>query len=567
MRVRHLSFLFVIVSVLALMGAQVSQQISVTGPPKTDVKEVKDTVQGMEITDPYRWLEDQNSPETRAWIDRENAYTDATLAKIPGREEIVNKLSGFLKTESMSAPLIRGDRQFFSRRAADKDQASLYMRHGSDGKEELLIDPLALNPEHTTTVVLLSVSEDGKLMAYALRQGGEDELSPRIMDVDTHQDLADKFPRARYAGVSMVPDKSGIYYAKVTPEGPRAYFHKMGTNADQDAEIFGKGYTPDKFINTQVSEDGHYLQLSVSYGSAAIRSELYFKDLKADGPITPVENKLVSAFEGEIAGDQMFIRTNWNAPKWRIMVADLKKPGRENWREIVPQSNVVIEGFALADGKLIVEQTENVVNKLRVLDTDGKQLREVTPPTLGNMSNMFGRWKQKEGYYIFTSFHVPTTIYKYDISTGKQSVYFQPKIPIQTDQYEVKQVWYPSKDGTKVPMFLAYAKGLKLDGSNPTLLTGYGGFNVSSTPAFSAMAATWMAKGGVWALANMRGGGEFGEEWHHAGMLEKKQNVFDDFIAAAEWLIAKQIHQHAQIGDPRWQQRRIADGRNAHSAS
>jgi prolyl oligopeptidase len=538
MRVRHLSFLFVIVSVLALMGAQVSQQISVTGPPKTEVKEVTETVQGMEITDPYRWLEDQNSPETRSWIDRENAYTDATLAKIPGREEIVNKLSALLKTESMSAPMIRGDRQFFSRRAADKDQASLYVRHGADGKEDLLIDPLALNPEHTTTVVLLSASEDGKLMAYALRQGGEDELSPRLMDVDTHKDLADAFPRARYAGFSMVPDKSGIFYAKVTPEGPRAYFHKMGTNADQDSEIFGKGYTPDKFINTQVSEDGHYLQISVSYGSAAIRSELYFKDLKANGPITPVENTLMSAFEGEIAGDQMFIRTNWNAPKWRIMVADLKKPGRENWREIVPQSGAVIEGFALADGKLIVEQTENVVNKLRVLDTNGKQLREVTPPTLGNMSNMFGRWKQKEGYYIFTSFHVPTTIYKYDISTGKQSVYFQPKIPIQTDQYEVKQVWYPSKDGTKIPMFLAYAKGLKLDGSNPTLLTGYGGFNVSSTPAFSAMAATWMAKGGVWALANMRGGGEFGEEWHHAGMLEKKQNVFDDFIAAAEWLIA-----------------------------
>jgi prolyl oligopeptidase len=233
----------------------------------------------------------------------------------------------------------------------------------------------------------------------------------------------------------------------------------------------------------------------------------------------------------------MFIRTNWNAPKWRIMAADLKKPARENWREIVPQSSAVIEGFALVDGKLVVEQTENVVNKLRVLDTNGKLVREVTPPTLGTMSNMFGRWKQKDGYYVFTSFHVPTTIYKYEISTGKQSVYFQPKIPIQTDQYEVKQVWYPSKDGTKIPMFLAYAKGLKLDGSNPTLLTGYGGFNVSSTPAFSAMAATWMAKGGVWALANMRGGGEFGEEWHHAGMLEKKQNVFDDFIAAAEWLI------------------------------
>jgi len=234
----------------------------------------------------------------------------------------------------------------------------------------------------------------------------------------------------------------------------------------------------------------------------------------------------------------LLVRTNWDAPKWRIMVADLKKPTRENWHELVPQSNAVIESLSLAGGKLIVDQTENVVNKLRVLNTDGKLVREVTPPTLGTMSNMLGRWKQQEGYYVFSSFHVPATIYKYDIASGKQSVYFQPKIPIQTDQYEVKQVWYPSKDGTKIPMFLAYAKGLKLDGSNPTLLTGYGGFNIASSPGFSAMAAEWMAKGGVWALANMRGGGEFGEEWHHAGMLEKKQNVFDDFIAAAEWLIA-----------------------------
>jgi prolyl oligopeptidase len=538
MRVRHISVLFVAFCMVAVMGAQVPQQISVTVPPKTETKEVKETVQGTEIVDPYRWLEDQNSPETRAWIDRENAYTDSILSKIPGREEIIQKLSALLKTETMSAPMIRGDRQFFSRRAADKDQASLYVRRGADGKEDLLIDPLALNPEHTTTVLLLSASEDGKVIAYALRQGGEDEFTPRLMDVDTHKDLADTFPRARYAGFSLMPDKSAIYYSKVMPEGPRVFSHKMGTNADQDVEIFGKGYTPDKFIGPQISEDGHYLLIDVSYGSAAVRTELYFKDLKTNGPITPIENKLESAFEAEIAGDQVFIRTNWNAPKWRIMVADLKKPARENWREIVPQSNAVVEGFALVDGKLVVEQTENVVNKLRVLDTDGKLVREVTPPTLGSMSNMFGRWKQKEGYYVFTSFHVPTTIYKYDIGTGKQTVYFQPKIPIQTDDYEVKQVWYSSKDGTKVPMFLAYKKGLKLDGSNPTLLTGYGGFNISSTPGFSAMAATWMAKGGVWALANMRGGGEFGEDWHHAGMLEKKQNVFDDFIAAAEWLIA-----------------------------
>jgi len=251
----------------------------------------------------------------------------------------------------------------------------------------------------------------------------------------------------------------------------------------------------------------------------------------------PVVNDLDAAFYAQGVGDRLFLRTNWNARKWRILEVDLKSPAREKWREVVPESDAVLEGLSLVGGKLAVTLTQNVVTRLKLFDSSGKLVREITPPTLGSLSGLSGRWDNAEGFYSSNSVHIPSTIYRYDVSTGKQSVWFQSKVPIESDQYEVKQLWYPSKDGTRIPMFVAHAKGLRLDGSHPTLLTGYGGFDLSSNPNFNPFAAAWMAGGGVYALANLRGGGEFGEDWHHAGMLGKKQNVFDDFIAAAEWLI------------------------------
>jgi prolyl oligopeptidase len=302
-------------------------------------------------------------------------------------------------------------------------------------------------------------------------------------------------------------------------------------------EIFGKGYGPEKGLSGTVSQDGRYLTIQVTYGSAATKTEIYIQDLKAKGPIVPLVNDVQAAFFGQVAGDKMYVRTNWKAPKWRLLEVDLKNPARDQWRELVPEGEAVLDSFSLVGGKIAIEQTQNVVTQIKLLDTSGKTVGEIAPPTLGSLSPLAGRWASTEAFYSFNSFHMPGTIYRYDLTTGKQTVWFQSKVPLQTDLYEVKQVWYPSKDGTKIPMFLAHAKGLKLDGSHPTLLTGYGGFNLSSNPSFNAFAAAWMASGGVWALANMRGGGEFGEAWHHAGMLEKKQNVFDDFIAAAEWLV------------------------------
>jgi prolyl oligopeptidase len=537
LRIISLPLFFALFLPALAVFAQAPRETGAAAPPQTPVRAVVDDYFGHKVTDNYRWLEDQTSPETRAWIDAQNAYTDSLLSKISGREAVKQQLAGFLKVDSMGFPYVRNSRYFFNKRRAGEDQAALYMRNGISGQDELLVDPLPMSPTHTTSVRLANGTVDGKVIAYYIQQGGEDEVTPHILDVDAKKELPDKFPRARYFGFAVLPDKSGVYLTRVTAEGPRVFFHKMGADVASDTEIFGKGYGPDKLIYSDISEDGHYLIIEVHYGSAATKTELYVKDLVKNGPVVTIVNDIEATFGGEIIGDKLYIRTNWKAPKYRLMEADLKDPAREKWRELMPQGDAVLEEASFVGGRMALLTTKDVVSHLKIYDLHGKLLSEISPPALGSLSGLGGWWDSKEAFFSFHSFHVPTTIYRYDIATGKKTIWFQANVPIQTDQYEVKQVWYPSKDGTKIPMFLAYAKGLKLDGSNPTLLTGYGGFNAASSPDFSALAATWMAHGGVYAVANLRGGGEFGEDWHHAGMLEKKQNVFDDFIAAAEWLI------------------------------
>ena len=547
-----LSFLLALAAgAIAIENPNDSSSAVAAAPPKTTVNEVKEMVQGTEIVDPYRWLEDQNSPETRAWIEAQNAYTDSMIAKFAGRDAVRQEVSALIKIDTMSAPVVTNNRYFFSKRRADQDQASLFVRKGLAGKDDLLVDPLPLSPNHTITVNQGSITEDGKLMAYFVREGGADEVTPHVFDVDAHKELADVFPKARYSGFSILNDKSGVYLTRVTADGPRVFFHKMGSDMAADTEIFGKGYSPEKIIGSGVTDDNHYLQIAVLHGSAADHTEIYVKDLAANGPIVTIVKDLPAAFFGQIAGDRMYVRTDWKAPKWRIMEVDLKNPAliqnMDKWREVVPEGDGVLDGFSVVGGKLAVRVTQNVVPHLKVLDTNGKLLREVPVPALGSISGLGGRWNSNEAFFSFTSYHIPQTIYRYDIATGKQTVWSETKVPIESAKYEVKQVWYASKDGTKIPMFLAHAKGLKLDGKNAVLLTGYGGFNLSSTPGFNAFAAGWMANGGVYAVANLRGGGEFGEEWHHAGMLAKKQNVFDDFIGAAEWLIQNKYTSSARL--------------------
>jgi len=411
-----------------------------------------------------------------------------------------------------------------------------YVKKGAKGKEEVLIDPHPLSPDHTTSAGVVEISEDGTLVAWEIRRGGEDETTLKFRNVDTLQDLPDELPRALYFGGAFKPDKSGFYYARMNASGPGAYYHKMGTDPAKDTEIFGKGYGPDKIIDVALSQDGRYLLITVEYGSAADQTEIYYQDVAANGPIRPVVNDVPARFFGEVGGDHLYLHTNWKAPKGRILAVDLREPARERWQEVVPESSSAIESLTLGGGKLLVNYLENASSRIKVFDDTGKYLRDVSLPSVGSAS-VVARWAGVEAFYGFSSFATPLTIYRYDVASGKQDLWARVKVPIDSDQFEVKQVWYESKDKTRIPMFLVHRKGLKLDGSNPTLLTGYGGFNVSETPFFSATAALWVEQGGVFAEPSLRGGGEFGEAWHRAGMLGNKQNVFDDFIAAAEWLI------------------------------
>jgi prolyl oligopeptidase len=502
-------------------------------PPPTKVDNFREVMHGVEIIDPYRWLEEQESPETRAWIDAQNKYTHSLLDELPSRPLIQKRLSELLRIDTVSSPFEWGGRYFLYKKRAEDDLSILYVRQGLNGKDEILIDPHTLSTDHSTDIGLQDASNDGKLIIYSIRRGGQDETELRVMDVDKRKDV-DQLPNALYRGVSMKIDGSGFYYnLQRRDTGIRVFYHAIGTEQSKDVEVFGKGYGPDKWIGASVSEDGKYLLFGVSHGWA--RNEVYVQNLP-DGPIQTIVNDIPAHFNAWFAGDKLVMQTDWQAPNQRIMVVDLNDPAREKWREIIPEGRDAIAGFSLAGDKLFVNYLHNVTTQIKIFNLDGKALGEVSLPGLGS-AGLGGRWGSNEAFFSFRSFVTPQTIYRYDVKTGKSELWAQPKVPFKSDEFEVKQVWYSSKDGTKVPMFLVHKKGLQPDGKLPVLLYGYGGFNVSQTPRFSSAAAVWVEQGGVYALANIRGGGEFGEAWHKAGMLDKKQNVFDDFIAAAEWLI------------------------------
>lgn len=531
---------------LLLVFTIASSQLSAVGlaqvagikrtPPKTRAEDVKDTIFGATIADPYRWLEDQNSAETRAWIDEQNRYTDSILQALPGRDQISRRLAELLKIDTISIPFERGGRYFFSKRRADQNQPVIYMRE--NGKDTALIDPNAWTKDQTSSASMMEVSQDGKLLMYGIREGGADEVTGVIMDIDSRKELPDRFPKGRYFGITMTPDKKGLYYAKYqNGVGSRIMYHEMGADISKDVEIFGKGYGPTQIISPDVSRDGRWLTIFVSHGSAARKIEVYIKDLEKNGPITSIVNDVEASFSGTIEGGQLFMLTNWQAPNRRVVVVDLQNPSRDKWRTIVPESQFVISGMRLAGGKVFVSYLENVSSRVKVFDPSGKHVRDVPLPPMGSGGSMVGEWDKDEAFYGFSSYNKPYTIYRYQISTGKQEEWARINVPVNTDQIEVKQVWYESKDKTKVPMYVVHKKGIKLDGTNPTYMTAYGGFNSSMTPGFSTFGAYWVEQGGVYAVPNLRGGGEFGEKWHEAGTLERKQNVFDDFIGAAEWLI------------------------------
>ncbi len=506
-------------------------------PPVTRAEVMRDTLHGVVIEDPYRWLEDKSSPETRAWITQQMAYTDRMLGKLPGRDALKARVAECLKVDQVAVPEERNGRYFFLKRRAGQDLFVLYTRKGPGGEDEVLVDPHPLSADHTVSISLQDVSSDGTLLAYGTRQGGEDEIAVTLIDVETRRELPDRLPKARYFGVSIKPDKSGLYYSRFTAQGSRVYYHAMGSDPAKDVLLFGEGHGPEKIISASLSEDGRWLFLAVYHGSAAEKVELYVQDVAAGGPIVTIVNDVDAYFEGSIAGDQLYLRTNWQAPNSRVLRVDLINPSRDRWQEIVPASDAELDQLSLAGGKLFLNYLQDVVSSVKVFDTAGRLERTIAFPTLGTVGSINGRWASPEAFFTFQSYHVPRTLYRYQVTSGERSEWWRAQVPIRSEDFELKQAWYTSKDGTRVPMFILHRKGLKVDGSHPTLLTGYGGFTVNETPTFSTQAVLWAEQGGVFAEPNLRGGAEFGEAWHKAGMLGKKQNVFDDFIAAGEWLI------------------------------
>ena len=517
--------------------------ITLPTPPVAAIKPVVDDYNGTKITDNYRWLEDAKSPETRAWIDAENKYTQEYLSQVKIRPEIVKSLTVLERVEVYSAPVLRGGKYFFEKRLAEENQGSIYIRNGWTGADERLIDATKLSADQNTSVNILDVSEQGDLLVYGVRQGGADELLIHTMNVGERKDLSDVLPAARYFGVSLSAGNKGLYYSRFTPhEGTTVWLHVFGTPAQKDEKVFGGQYRGVKlgeldFIGVSVSDNQHYLIISDRYGVPATQVDFVVKDLrKPESDFVP----LVYGVEGHTrvadVGDRFFLLTDSQAPNGRIVEA---VPGSEpsQWKPVIPEGKDVIDSFSIVGRKLFVSRLKDVKTETTIYSLDGKETGKLSYPGIGSGSVVYGRPEAAEGFYTFESFISPETIYRYDTKSARSEVFAEPNVPFDSAQYEVTQVVYASKDGTRVPMFIAGKKGLARDGTARLLMTGYGGFDVAETPAWNPEYAWWMEQGGFFALPNLRGGDEYGEAWHKAAMFGNKQNVFDDFFAAAEYLI------------------------------
>jgi prolyl oligopeptidase len=507
-------------------------------PPVAKVDNVKDSYGTTVVTDPYRWLEDQNSPATRTWINAENACTDVALGKLPGRQAISQRISALYHTDEYELPIVESGRYFFAKRTAGQDLSLIYMRRSANAADQVLVDPLPWSPDHSASAVLESVSHTGRLLFYGRREGGQDELTIHIMDVDAHRDLPDVLPRGVYFTFSPTPDDRGVYYSRSTEQGPGVGYHAIGTDPAKDKVIYTGTLTKDKIPQVELSEDGQFLAITIAYGSGSQRADLYLKNVKRDGPVVPVVNDLNSLFTPHFGGDTLYIVTNWNAPNWHVFSVDAGAPAltRDHWKEIIPPSDAALGDINPSGGKLFAMYTRNASSEVKVFSPDGKSSAPFALPTLGTVENFTGEWDSPDVLYEFSSFNAPATIYRYNVNAGRSEVWAQPKLPLDPGEFETKQVWFESKDKTRVPMFLFSKKGIPMDGQRPVVLTGYGGFDLSQTPYFAPSYIVFAEHGGIIAMANMRGGGEFGESWHQAGMLANKQNVFDDFAAAAMYL-------------------------------
>jgi prolyl oligopeptidase len=512
-------------------------------PPEVEKIPVTDNYFGTKVVDDYRWLEDGKSTETRAYIEAENAYTARYLKQAHMRADVADDLEGLENVSEAKIPVARGDNYFFSKRVAGEQQFSIYVRRGWTGKDERLIDPEKLSRDPNTSVNLEDVSRDGLLVAYGVRLGGADETSVHVLDVKSGKTLEDELPMARYFDVRFTPDGKSLYYSRNDSRGTLLFQHVLGTRNSRDTLLFGHEFrgeelTGNDLFSGVVTDDGHYLVVEIDRGVPARRVDIVYRDLTKPGsPFDVLVWGLDSRFDATYAKGAWYVKTDYKSPKGRILRAD---PGimPDEWKTIVPEGQDVIDSWGIVGGKIYVNRLKDVKTETTVFALDGKPAGTIDYDGIGSASGINGRTTDHYGFFSFESFIRPLAIYRVDTTTGKRDVFFQPKVPFDSTQYELKQVFFKSKDGTQVPMFIAGKKGLKRDGSERLLMTAYGGFDVNNTPYWAPEYAWWMEQGGWFALPNLRGGGEYGESWHEQGMFEKKQNVFDDFYAAAEYLIA-----------------------------
>jgi prolyl oligopeptidase len=510
--------------------------------PYTPVEPVTENFHGVEVTDPYRWLEDQDSERTRQWINEQTDYARSHLDAIPGRERVRERIAELLAVETIDTPYKIGDRYFFLKRGAQQDQSVICMREAADGQDQVLVDPAAREDGRRTSVRIVSVSPDGKFLAYGVKQGGEDYQAVEILDIDSFKTLSDGLPRGFLGSFAFAADSKSYLYVHEIIDSPRrhyraAYRHVVGSEASEDREFFFAGEGSHLRLGMRASDDRRYVAHLVIRSEAKTTIDLYTQDLFSGAPARLIAAEMEDPFYPLFAGNKLFVLTNWQAPNRRIIALDPDSPDRVSWHEVVPESTLSIRDFAIRGGRIFVSYVENISTRTDIYDLSSRKVGAISYPGHGTTRLFPNPVDSDELFYTFTSFAYPDAVFSYRVPTGEQRIWSQKKVVFDPASIEVSQVWYSSKDGTNVPMFLVGRRGLQKTGSTPTILTGYGGFGKCVTPQFSAFATSLVERGCLFAVANIRGGSEFGEQWHLDGKRHKRQNAFDDFIAAAEWLI------------------------------
>lgn len=506
-----------------------------------------DEYHGMEIRDPWRWLEDEADPGVAAWTEEQNRLTREALEGSPRRAGVRRRLEQLLAIGSLGTPAPRRGRYFYMRREGDQNHAVLYVREGSpEGPERVVLDPNGWSADGTEALDWYYPDRGGRLLAYGRSSSGDERSTLRILDVETGEHLPDVIPQTRACSLSWLPDRRGFYYTRYpapdeVPEGQdqyrrRVWFHPLGADPAADPLVFGEGREPEDWPGVHLSKDGRHLLVSVSVGWT--RTDLYLLDRETGEWTTVVEGE-EALYEGELYRGALYLHTNSDAPRYRLLRMELDRPGREHWREILPEEEHVLEWTGIVGRALFASVLVDATSRFYRFNLEGGSRTEIPLPTLGSLGGIGGEWDGDELFYGFSSFTMPPTIYRYDLRTGATTLWGRVEADLDPDDYEIRQVRCTSRDGTSIPLFLVHRRGLVRDGQRPTLLTGYGGFNLSMTPGFSRTSFLWMESGGVYAVANLRGGGEYGAPWHEGGRRERKQNVFDDFLAAAEWLVAE----------------------------